>query len=193
MTKAKELYEIKNDETFEAKLQEIENFEKRMKKLQKQKKNESTETPLLEEWDELEKDISEGDLFDLEATILTDYEKELKENGKHDIVPVGKYLNNRTVLLHKCNECGKFYYNKPMNEVSNKDGFYHICDYKAEAKNSNKTKKSNKTIKLTEEQRHKILLQHIEGDTLQTIASKTGISKSTIGKIIRNELKEING
>lgn len=115
----------------------------------------------------------------LERTAI--YQSQLDAVYGGTITPLWKYINPNASILHRCSDCHKPFFARPIWLLT-KENQKHLCGLNP-IRMSEATKKKNRTI--TEMDKLKIYNLADKGISQSKIATALGISKATVSKYLK--------
>lgn len=105
------------------------------------------------------------------------YQLELDQvYGAGMVVPIEKFNNHKSSLLHYCHDCKKEFFSRP-DWLLTRDNQRHVCHVDTSRANAKKVKK-----KVTEKDVKKMVELFEQGFSKSKIAMHTGISRPTVIK-----------
>lgn len=105
------------------------------------------------------------------------YQSQLNEKYGGTVTAIETFVNQQSIILHKCSECSKEFYALPEWLLS-KPNQQHICGVNTTRMDAKKLKKAKK--RLTEHDIIRMIVMAESGMSMTHIANKLGVTRPTV-------------
>lgn len=120
-----------------------------------------------------------------------DYQAVLNRVYRGAVTVSGKFLNNKSVILHECSSCSSEFFGRPLWLINGRQP--HSCEEtlrETKAKQATKKAKANKSstgrvIKVTEAMKVEMVQLYKAGESMAAIARKLNLTPQTVSKHLK--------